>query len=93
MEESVKFFMLSVETEDNTFANIYDSYSRFKRDYLKLKEKLPLHTYLLKPVEDDEDLVIAKIGIRWVACMDPKEDIKNTNSMIKVQQQEIKIKE
>ena len=79
--------------QEINFANVYSDFLTLKQEYIKLKDKLQLRTWLLTPVvsnEDQEDLVIANVKGHLFACLYPKKELTGTD-YIKVKKNEIKI--
>ena len=104
-----KYFMLTAEAENNeqivTFANVYTDFQKLKSAYFSFKQKQEkkeivikeLKTFVLMPVEKNEDLVIANANGKWYACLGPKQPLKEqilpNVTMVKVAANEIAVKE
>ncbi len=91
-----KYFMLTAvvkkEGRQETYADVYDDFSKLKQSYNNIKGKITnLQAWLLTPVKSDEDFVIAKVNNKWFACLGQKKELKGDN-FVKVIRQEIRIK-
>ena len=88
-----KFYMISAVKDKQTLANIYDNYDKFKQDFSNLKDKLELRTFLLTPVQENEDIIITQLQNKtYIACLEPKQELKDPK-FIKCAMQEIKAKQ
>lgn len=97
MQEDIKYFMLTVnlhqEDKEVVAANVYKDVKSLKEAHSKFKDKVETHCYVLTPVEADEDIVLAEVKGKLVACMGAKRPINaDEKGFIKCKMQEIILK-
>ncbi len=72
------YYMLTIFKDNMLFANIYDNKDKFLKEHSFYSKKYPVRTFELKPARGEKfDVVITEANGKLVACLKPKEEIKD----------------